>query len=161
MADSNMGELNAIVSGPGTGEVISLLGVQVLMKATKGDTAGQWALIEYSAPPQFRGPAPHWHKVMQEGFYVLEGTMTIRVGEESVPAPAGTFVFVPPGTVHGFSNGTDQPARMLVFMTPGGMEAYFAELAVLVKSEPSWPPADMSKVMELASRYDTYAPPGP
>jgi mannose-6-phosphate isomerase-like protein (cupin superfamily) len=37
-------------------------------------------------------------------FYVLEGTLTMRLGDETTELPAGSFVCVPPGVVHTFSN---------------------------------------------------------
>ena len=65
---------------------------------------------------------------------------------------------MPPGTVHGFSNQTDAPARFLLIASPAGLENYFQELAELIKDEPSWPPKDMSKVVALMAKYDTFPP---
>jgi len=36
----------------------------------------------------------------QEGFYVLEGTGTARVGEEELPLSPGFSFYVPPGVYH-------------------------------------------------------------
>jgi hypothetical protein len=46
-------------------------------------------VIEYTAPPNFSGPPPHWHKVMTEIFYVVEGAMTFRVGEQTLERVGG------------------------------------------------------------------------
>jgi mannose-6-phosphate isomerase-like protein (cupin superfamily) len=46
-------------------------------------------------------------------FYVLEGVLTMRVGIEGQEITAGTFVCVPPGVTHTFSNTSEQPVRAL------------------------------------------------
>ncbi len=149
----------SIVLMPGGGETLTGMGVTMTLRTTGAQSAGQWLVIEYTAPPQFSGPPPHWHKIMTEIFYVLEGTLTLSAGDETIQAGPGGYAFVPPGTVHGFSNQTDAPARYLLIASPAGLENYFQELAELIKGEPSWPPKDMSKLVALMARYDTFAPP--
>ncbi|MCK6623769.1 MAG: hypothetical protein DPW09_36060 [Anaerolineae bacterium] len=149
----------AIILQPQEGDTLSALGVTITYKATGADTNGQWLVLEYAAPPHFSGPAPHWHKVTAEIFYVLEGTLTFGVAEQMFTVGPGGFAFVSPGVVHSFSNQTDAQAKYLLVTSPAGLENYFAELADLVKSEPQWPPQDMSKVIALMSHYDTFVPP--
>ena len=84
--------------------------------------------------------------------------LTLRVGDETVQAGPGGYAYVPPRTVHAFSNETDVPAKYLLVASPAGLENYFAELAELVKNEPSWPPKDMGKVITLMAKYDTFPP---
>jgi len=67
--------------------------------------------------------------VTDEGFYVLEGTFGFRVGEETVEATAGAFVFAPKGIEHAYRNKGPSPAKMLIAMSPPGLERYFEELA--------------------------------
>ena len=40
----------------------------------------------------------------REFFYVLEGEVVLRIGDERHTAGAGTFAFVPRETFHGFHN---------------------------------------------------------
>jgi mannose-6-phosphate isomerase-like protein (cupin superfamily) len=143
---------------PGAGPTLSLMGVEICYKAVSADTDGAWSLLEYTAPPQFKGPALHWHKVTHEAFFVLDGFVTFSLGKRAFRGGAGSFVHIPAGTLHTFSNPDDVPARFLTFLLPGGFEEYFKELAVLVQSEPTWPPQDMSKVLELYEKYDTFLP---
>lgn len=143
---------------PDGGKTISAVGVTMTFKTVGNQSDGQWLTLEYSAPPRFSGPPPHWHKVTTEIFYVLEGTLTMRVGGESIEAGPGGYAFVPPGTVHAFSNPGDEPARFLLVASPAGLEDYFAELGELIKNEPQWPPKDMSKVGVLMAKYDTFPP---
>jgi hypothetical protein len=45
----------------------------------------------------------------------IEGTLTMRLGDEEREIGPGTFVCVPPGVVHTFSNPSDAPVRFLNF----------------------------------------------
>jgi mannose-6-phosphate isomerase-like protein (cupin superfamily) len=123
------------------------------------ETNGAYAVLEYAAPPNFRGPAPHIHREATETFFGLEGRMTLHAAGQEGGLTPGATVMVPPGTIHRFSNETNQPAKMLVLFAPGaGIENYFTELADLIAQAPTWPPADPTPVIELARRYDTYPP---
>ncbi len=144
---------------PGEGKTISVLGATIRYMATRADTQGAWSLIEYTAPPHFAGPQPHWHRRTGEAFYILEGAVTFQVGERLFKAEAGSFVLVPTSVVHTFSNPEDEAARILTVASPGGFERYFEELAALVKSEPQWPPADPRTLAALGAKYDIHTPP--
>jgi len=137
---------------------LDLLGVRIKTLVSSADTGGAWALIDYTAPPLFRGPIPHWHGRTAELFHVLEGTLTMWLEGRTIHLPVGGSVLVPPGTLHQFSNTSPDPVRFLAQFSPGGLEDYFLELAELVAEEPIWPPADPSRVLALAERYDTYSP---
>ncbi|MBK9603638.1 MAG: cupin domain-containing protein [Anaerolineales bacterium] len=143
---------------PGAGPTLSFLGVNLAYKVSSADTAGAWALLEYVAPPKFAGPPLHWHKVTNEAFYVLEGVVTFRKGEEVFKGEPGAMVYIPTGILHTFSNQEDTPARFLTFLSPGGFEEYFKELAALAQSEPIWPPKDMKKLLALYEKYDNFFP---
>ena len=54
----------------------------------------------------------HRHSVV-EAWVVLDGTLTIRLGEETITVEAGHTVTVPPGTPHGVLNGRALVARAL------------------------------------------------
>ncbi len=138
---------------------VAPLGVTVRTLVATAESGGALALLEYSAPPGFRGPAPHWHAVLTETFVGLDGAPRLRAGDQETTLAAGEVVLVPPRVVHAFSNPGDRPARFLVAITPGmGLEGYFAELAALIAASPVWPPADPAAVAELARRYDTFTP---
>ncbi len=151
---------HAQILEPGEGQAMTpATGVTISLKSTSADTDGGWTLLEYTAPPNFAGPAPHWHKETDEAFFVLEGTIRFEVDGENVDLQAGGYARVPPGVVHRFSNPTDKPSRFLGLAIPGGLDKYLEELAELMAKEPSWPPADMGPVMALMATYDTFPPP--
>jgi mannose-6-phosphate isomerase-like protein (cupin superfamily) len=68
----------------------------------------------------------HVHAEEDDAFYILEGELTFTFGDERVPAPPGTFVLVPPGVPHGFSNCADTPVRMLNLHAPAGFDLRIA-----------------------------------
>jgi quercetin dioxygenase-like cupin family protein len=90
---------------------------------------GAYSLVEWVAAPGAPGTPLHTHAVTDEGFYVLEGTFCFRVGEETAEATAGAFVFAPKGVEHAYRNKGPSPAKMLIAMSPPGLERYFEELA--------------------------------
>jgi len=147
-----------IIHHANEGHQVELAGIKLFVKAAKEHTNGSWSLIEYHAPAQFAGPPPHSHKIMEETFYVLEGNPSFRVGDEIITGAAGSFIHIPVGTVHTFSNLSDSPAKFLVHMSPGGFEKYFDELVAIFKEEEKWPPSDMGKLTQLFAKYDTYLP---
>jgi mannose-6-phosphate isomerase-like protein (cupin superfamily) len=69
---------------------------------------------------------PHVHQEHTDAFYVLEGELTFKLGNESeMTLPAGGFVAVPPGVVHSFWNAGDRTARWLTIHAPDGGFAAF------------------------------------
>jgi mannose-6-phosphate isomerase-like protein (cupin superfamily) len=60
----------------------------------------------------------HVHHEDDEAWYVLEGTLGFRVGDEIVLAPAGSGVLVPKGTPHSYWNAGEGEARYVLVMSP-------------------------------------------
>jgi len=60
-------------------------------------------MAEVSVPPG-GGPPPHVHHREDESFHVIEGTLTVQVGEKILNASAGDFVYLPRGIGHSFKN---------------------------------------------------------
>ncbi len=123
----------------------------IAIKATSDDTDGSFFLSESTIGAGFPGPPPHVHEKLHDMFYVLEGELTMRLGDEEVTAGPGTFVCVPPGTVHTFSNRSDSDVRFLNFNTPGGWEGYMRDVAAAAASGTPPTPDEMGRI---ASRYD-------
>ncbi len=147
-----------VLLAAGGGPTLAFMGVTLAYKVSSHETGGAYALLDYAMPSHFAGPPPHWHKMTNEGFYVLEGRITFSLGAQVFVGEPGAFVYVPTRTVHKFSNEQGRPARMLSVITPGGFENYFKELVALWQAEPVWPPKDMSKLTALYQKYDQYSP---
>lgn len=61
---------------------------------------------------------PHVHQIMQESFYILEGTVTMYVdGTEYVLNP-GDYIHLEPGEVHKICNFGDMNVKMTVAAAP-------------------------------------------
>ena len=140
---------DAVVLGPGEGEALGGAAI-VTIKVGGAQTGGSVYLGESVVPAGFPGPPPHFHERMHDMFYVLEGTLTLRVGDEKVELSAGGFACAPPGVVHTFSNRSEAPVRFLNLATPAGFEHYMRDLsAVMAKGSPT-----PEEIGAIASRYD-------
>ena len=95
----------SFVLQPGEGRPIDLGVFRMVVKATRDETGGSFSLLEAEEPAGF-GPPLHIHHDAAEAFYVLEGEYIIHVGEREYSCPAGSFIFIPAGTPHGFRVGT-------------------------------------------------------
>jgi quercetin dioxygenase-like cupin family protein len=80
----------------------------------------QLTAIDMTFQPVFEGVDPHTHPDHADAFYVLEGEVEFRVGDEPRLARPGTFVVAPPETVHGFRPSGPEPARFLNLHAPPG-----------------------------------------
>ena len=77
------------VLGPGEGTTYAVGTATSVFKATREATAGVFSLAESTIQPGTSGPPPHSHRELLDSFYVLEGTLTVQVGDDEVEAPAG------------------------------------------------------------------------
>jgi len=107
------------------------------------------------------GPPVHYHRGMDESFYMLEGRMNFIMGDKRIVAEAGDFFHVPPGLSHAFWNTSEEPARMLVTFSPGGFEEFFADLAEIATDFPVPNAEARTRVASLDEKYDqiVVAPP--
>jgi len=124
--------------------------------ASGEETHGQFALIEAVAR---RGnvPPPHIHHREDEIFYVLEGEIVVSVGDRTIKGTAGTMVFLPRDVPHSFTIESEQ-SRMLILLTPAGLEGWFKEFSVQAPAM-TLPPAgepeyrELQSMLEAAPRY--------
>ena len=107
-------------------------------------------MFDWIVPPRF-ATGLHIHRVQEETFYVLEGVCEWRIGDRTVTAARGAYVFIPPNTPHDIRNPGDAPARLLMTVSPPGHERYFEELASLTaQGRP-----DPAALADLRRRFDT------
>jgi mannose-6-phosphate isomerase-like protein (cupin superfamily) len=112
-------------------------GMLAEVKASAADTAGQYTLLQVTAPPGLETPL-HVHYTEDEGFYVVEGSVTIYAGDETVALGAGQHAFGPRDVPHKFVVGPEG-ARMLWVLTPGGFENFIEDVSVPAEA-PTVPP---------------------
>lgn len=148
--------MKPIIRTPTEGRTISVVGDIYRFLATGEDTNGRYALWEAIVPPG-GGPPPHVHSREEEGFYILEGEITIFIGEHRIVARAGMFANMPVGTPHCFKNESGKPAKLLISIAPAGLEHMFFEVGMPVAQGATTAPpptkAEIEKMLEIAPRY--------
>jgi mannose-6-phosphate isomerase-like protein (cupin superfamily) len=112
---------------PGEGRTIPWIGAQLSVKASAADTDGRFCLLERDESPG-SGPGLHIHHDAAEAFYVLEGEYTIFLDDREFLCPAGSFIYIPAGKVHGFRVG-GRASRKLNLYTPAAMVGFFDEVS--------------------------------
>ena len=132
---------------PQEGESVELGGLGVRYM-----TAGEgFALVEHPIAPRTLAAPMHTHEHEDEYSYVLEGEVGVQIGDEVRYATAGDLVIKPRRIPHAFWNRTDEPARLLEIISPGGFERYFAELAPLIPPQAAKP--EFEAIGALQARY--------
>jgi quercetin dioxygenase-like cupin family protein len=138
----------SVVLAPGQGRVVQAPGHPYTHKATGEKTGGAYSLVEVTITGQ--GPPQHVHGAEEEAFYVIEGTVNIQLDDEVVTGTPGSFVLIPRGTVHTFWNAGQSPAKLLVIVSPPGMEDYLAEV---IGDQELDTAAFVEKVTAMAPKY--------
>jgi mannose-6-phosphate isomerase-like protein (cupin superfamily) len=111
-----------------------------VIRATAADTAGQMTIIEVTEPPGHEAPL-HVHHREDEAFFILEGTATIHVGDESFEVGPGDYALGPRDIPHRYSIGPEG-CRMLFICTPGGFENLVREMSMPAERRTLPPPSD-------------------
>ena len=103
-----------IILRPGAGRSYPMGRISAVFKADEAETANAYSVSEWWLEANTKGPGAHSHPE-DDVFFVIEGTMTLLVGEEWVDAPVGSFVLVPGGVTHDFENRSGRRAGVLNF----------------------------------------------
>jgi len=88
----------------------------VIASAGEGFVVAEWQDAGGPGPPRWIAPL-HLHRHDDEAWYVLEGTLCIRKGNEEVQASPGVAVLVPRGVPHTYRNAGPGRLRYLLVMT--------------------------------------------
>ena len=128
----------AVVLAPDEGRRYDMGRIQAIFKADGTETDGGYSISEWWLEPNTTGPGPHSHPE-DNTFYVLEGTMSLLVGDRWVDASQGSFVLVPGGMVHDFENHGAIRAGVLSLSYPGNFEQ---QMPGIVEWFHDHPPAD-------------------
>jgi quercetin dioxygenase-like cupin family protein len=127
--------------------IIHLLGDSIRVLAGANDTGNSLTVVEVTAVPG-GGPPMHTH-VETEVFICLEGEIQLTVNGVVRTLAPGQAATASSSVPHTYQNASAAPARLLVAITPGGMERFFADLS---KATAGGPP-DMAVVTDVAGRY--------
>ena len=140
-------------SGDGLADVWWKTG-RITVKAGPDETGNAFSQFEVD-DPRGSGPPLHVHHNEDETFYVLEGRVTMFVGDERIDLEAGDYLFGPRGVPHAYLVRSER-ARMLVTISPSGSEQLFVSLGVPVTG--AEPPTDavMPPMPEMARMFAGY-----
>lgn len=102
-------------------------------------TNGALSILEVTIPPRTL-IKPHTHRREDEFSLILSGPIGVRTGDRTVEdVPTGSWLIKPRSVPHAMWNVSDQPARVLEVVTPGGLEHYFEEIAPILREHgPEW-----------------------
>jgi quercetin dioxygenase-like cupin family protein len=93
--------------------------VEPLLGNAMGSAGDSFVIVEWSAEVGGHWIAPlHVHDQDDEAWYVLEGTLGFRLGDDEIEAHTGSAVFARRGTPHTYWNAGMSEARYLLVMTP-------------------------------------------
>jgi quercetin dioxygenase-like cupin family protein len=109
-------------------------GERITFRATRADTGGDLLAVDLELAPDGHVPGAHVHPHQEERFEILSGVIKFKRGLKTVVAHQGDVVVVPPGTVHRFSNGGSELARVRVEVRPAlRMEELFETTVALAR----------------------------
>ncbi len=112
-------------AGRGTWAMGSLF--EHLLESPPGSDRLGVALV--TQPPGIATPL-HRHTRESEAFYLLDGRMDYRAGDEDFELYAGCFLYLPVGLPHAFRIRGDSPARFLAMVEPGGLLSLYDEVGI-------------------------------
>ena len=148
--------MNQTFSNDAAGRVFSVVGDRYHFLVTGEESGGAFAMMEFLVPPQ-HGPPPHVHHREDEVFYVIEGEFTFTVAGQTIHATSGRTLYGRRNVPHTFKNTGDKAGRMIVVVTPAGLEKFFAEIGTPLASPQTAPveptPADFQRLLAVAPRY--------
>ncbi|HEX2134895.1 MAG TPA: cupin domain-containing protein [Microvirga sp.] len=149
-----------LVSGPALGqelEKLNVFGTEMAVKTDGSRTGGSAAAVEATVKPG-SGPPKHVHSREDEIFYIIEGRFRLWRGEETLDVGEGAVAFLPRNVPHTYQNIGNTPGRLLVVITPAGLEGFFREASQRGLA----PERDMTDIAALAGRYGlTFVGPPP
>jgi quercetin dioxygenase-like cupin family protein len=105
----------------------------------------------------------HIHRDADETFYVIDGAITVLVGDERFEATSGDYVYAPMGVAHAFVVTSDHVELLVTFVGAGtlgprgaGVHGFFSEVGTPVADDIGKPHAQRPDVAEFARLMDVY-----
>ena len=139
----------AMATQAGQGEARWWFGALAVIKVTAEDTGGQLSIVEMTEAPGAEAPL-HVHYREDEAFWILEGEVTLYVGDEVIEASAGDFAWGPRDIPHRYTVGPNG-CRMLFICAPGGFENLVRDMSEPAQQRTLPPSSDEEPDFEMAA----------
>ena len=100
-------------------------------KGNGRDNQGRFDLLIMEHLDYRAGPPLHFHTTFEDSFFVLEGVLTVQLGDEVVELGRGDFATAPPGVPHSLTNAHagQSNCRVANLLTPGvGFDRYISQI---------------------------------
>ena len=113
-------------------------------------------VLEMTLPVGSSAPL-HVHDSLDDTWYILDGEMVVRCGDDTVLVGAGHWVSMPRGVPHTFRVVGDRDARILLVHDNASFRDLIRDLGVpaaahVVPTQPVFPPMD--ELARVASAHD-------
>jgi mannose-6-phosphate isomerase-like protein (cupin superfamily) len=116
-------------------EELRFLGSRCRILATSESTGGNYGLVDMIEVAPGDMPPLHVHHTHDEGFLLLEGSLSLFLPDREIALRPNEFVLAPRGVPHTYQVG-EAPARWLVLSTPAGFEQFVEDVAALAELTP-------------------------
>jgi quercetin dioxygenase-like cupin family protein len=149
-------EDQVVVRNSGAGPATWVMGGLFERLAAGDETDGVLGVSVVTQPPGTATPL-HVHTHEAEAFYLLEGDLTYRAGEQTHRLTAGSFIYLPRGVPHAFRVTGDGPVRFIGLVVPGGLMRLYDEVGIPAR-ERRLPGADGQSLADEVQRWNEVAP---
>jgi quercetin dioxygenase-like cupin family protein len=119
------------------------------VKLSSHQTNGELCMVEDTLKPGFY-LGRHYHKIMTEVFYILEGEVEFIFDEESVLTKPGDTITVPPHVWHAAK--CEKGGKMLTIFKNGQFDVYLERLSQITESDF----ADTELMQSISAEFDIY-----
>ncbi len=119
---------------PREGQRTKITGFDAIYRTYKSVTGNLLDYFELVVPAG-QGAPLHIHHKNDESLHVLAGDFTFQVEETESRAPTGTFLYIPRGVPHKFTNIGTTEGRLIGTFTPAGTFEFFDKLTELSQDD--------------------------
>jgi mannose-6-phosphate isomerase-like protein (cupin superfamily) len=117
----------AVIDGPDNSETQAWWFLDTLVVEHRRAPEMDSIVLEMTLPVG-HAPPLHVHDTLDDTWYLLEGRMAARCGDDEYVVEAGTWVSMPRGVPHAFRVIGDRPARILVVHDHAAFRDFVREL---------------------------------
>ena len=119
------------------------------IKLSSRHTNGELCFVEDTLKPGFYLKR-HYHKVMTEVFYMLEGELELIFDDETIIAKAGDTITVPPNVWHAAK--CVEGGKMLTIFKNGRFDVFLEKLSTMTAEQF----ADKALMKSISHEFDIY-----